>query len=279
MADQPALNKGYKSILFEYCQKKKIGPPSFDTVTGERGYYSEVIIEGTRFGCGDAFAKKKQAENDAARVSLIALGLLVEPKEEDITEEDKEEDIAEEVKEELESTEQAASEDLGQHTSSPSLVGTLHNVPFGHSPLGLSPVASVVTSKNAKSILHEYCQKSKMSLPQYDTEESYHGNRLCGYTCVLTLNDDVTYVTESIFPNKHDAEHSVAAKALVSFSPGSNNSRSPFYTGSQRSFSSPISGSSPRPSNPGMMFKNLLQEHLRQRNLDNPTYDTNMEGW
>lgn len=267
-----ALNKGYKSILFEYCQKRKIGPPSFDTATGERGFYSEVTIEGTKFGCGDVFLKKKQAENDAAKVSLVALGLLVEPKDEE---------IKEEVEVELQSTEQAAEqavpEDSGQHTSSPSPGETLHNVPFGHSPLGQSPVASVLTSKNAKSFLHEYCQKSKMSLPQYDTEESYHGNKLCGYTCVLTLSEE-TYVTESIFPNKRDAEHSVAAKVLASFSPGSNNTRSPFYTGSQRSFSSPMSGESPQPSNPGMMFKNLLQEHLRQRNLDSPIYDTNMEG-
>lgn len=273
-----AANKAYKSILFEYCQKKRIGPPYFNTVIGDgefAGYQSEVTIDGTMFGYGTGFLKKKEAENDAAMLCLTSLGLLAEPNKVETTEQ---------AGEELQSTELATSAGSGQSVSDPSgpspgnnTVNNVPSTPPGFSSLGHSPATSIPMSKKPKSILHEYCQKAKMSLPQYDSEEIYHGNKLCGYTCVLTLNE-VIYDSGSIFPSKRDAEHAAAAKALVSFSPARNNTQSPFYTGSQRSFASPPSGSPISQSSPGMMYKNLLQEHLRQRNLDNPRYDSNMTG-
>lgn len=299
-----SLDKRYKSVLFEYCQKKKINRPSFSTLPAEgdvSGFQSEVTIEGTAFGPGGVFSKKKQAENDASRVCLISLGLLKKPEEEGKGEElvklapqqtestsgvqetpTEAEQRSEAVVQEESDTKQALPVPAESAnlviSSSPVAVpnqpsnGVSSTSAFGYNDQ--SPVHSVLT-KRPKSILQEFCQKSKMSLPVYDTQASYQGNRISGYTCVLTLND-VTYPSDSIYPNKRDAEHSAAAKALASLDP-INIMHSPYSIRSQGPLPSPPL-SSPTFSTHSVSYKNLLQEHMQQRSLESPIYDTKTKG-
>lgn len=271
-----SLDKRYKSILFEYCQKRKIGPPSFDTRTVEgetSGYQSEVTIEETTFGWGQVLAKKKQAESDAARVCLIALGLLNEAKNDDTNEnqtEIKEEQAGDGIEEQKQSTEgdqktdEVLEETIQQEAPShPSL----DTSPFGYPRA--PPSVAVMQSKKPKSVLHEYCQKLKLPHPQYETQESFNGTKFIGFTCTLNLNDETYTCESSVFPTKRDAEHFVAGKALAVLNHAIH---SPSFVGSKHT---PPSGSL---NNPALSYKNLLQEHLHQRNLDGPVYNTELTG-
>lgn len=122
-----------------------------------------------------------------------------------------------------------------------------------------------------KSVLHEFCQSQKMSLPQYETEASYDGNALLGFHCVLFVKDEY-FTTDRLYTNKREAEHAVARKGLNVFG---YYARSPLYTGS-----TPTHQPQGTPSfkTPETSYKNLLQEHLQQRNIETPSYETQLTG-
>ena len=68
-----ALHRPAESCLFEYCQKQKIGPPSFETWAAPSGYQAKVIIDGYHYEQSADHSKKKDEEHDAARICLSAL--------------------------------------------------------------------------------------------------------------------------------------------------------------------------------------------------------------
>lgn len=124
-----------------------------------------------------------------------------------------------------------------------------------------------------KSVLHEFCQSQKLSLPQYETEASYDGNALLGFHCVLEVKDEY-FTTDRLYTSKRDAEHAVARKALNVFG---YYTRSPLYSGSTPTPPRPPSGT-PSFQTPETSYKNLLQEHLQQRNIETPDYETLLTG-
>jgi hypothetical protein len=207
-----AARRSAKSSLFEYCQKRKIGPPYFETWAAANGYQAKVIIDGYPYPTSAVCPKKKDAEHDAADACPRS---------------------------------------------------------FGRPPRNTGSSGGGV--KMPKSVLHEFCQSQKMSLPHYETEANYDGNALLGFHCVLVVKDEY-FTTDRLHANKREAEHAVAHKALNVFE---YYSRSPLYTGSTPTYQPP---GTPSFKTPETSYKNLLQEHLQQRNIETPQYETQLTG-
>ena len=244
-----AARRPAKSSLFEYCQKRKIGPPYIETWAAPNGYQAKVVIDGYAYPCSAVFPKKKEAEHDASAACLASLGIF-------------EGDVGA-VGPELGNQAYPGANQRGRSgfaTPSPRRDGPPNS--------GGSSGGNV---KMPKSALHEFCQSQKMSLPQYETEASYDGTALLGFNCVLVVKDEF-FTTDRLYTNKRDAEHAVARKALNVFG---YYARTPLYTGNI-----PTNQNVGTPSfkTPETSYKNLLQEHLQQRNIETPSYDTQLTG-
>ena len=271
-----AARRSAKSSLFEYCQKRKIGPPYFETWAAANGYQAKVIIDGYPYPTSAVCPKKKDAEHDAADACLASLGIY----------------------EENSGHNQGYPDGQGGQgypgggqgypgggqgyqgdnqnnrssfgTPSPhSNFATPSPRSFGRPPRNSGSSGGGV--KMPKSVLHEFCQSQKMSLPHYETEANYDGNALLGFHCVLVVKDEY-FTTDRLHANKREAEHAVAHKALNVFE---YYSRSPLYTGSTPTYQPP---GTPSFKTPETSYKNLLQEHLQQRNIETPQYETQLTG-
>jgi dsRNA-specific ribonuclease len=275
-----AARRSSKSNLFEYCQKRKIGPPLFENWAAPNGYQAKVLIDGYPYPTSAVCSKKKDAEHDAAKACLASLGIF-----EDDTGGPNE------------FNNQGYPGDQGypggqDYPDGQSYPGANRNgrSSFG-TPSGPSPCSGFSTPsprpfdrpprsggssgggvKMPKSVLHEFCQSQKMSLPQYETEASYDGSALLGFHCVLVVTDEY-FTTDRLYTNKREAEHAVARKALNVFG---YYARSPLYTGD----TPPIHQAVGTPSfkTPETSYKNLLQEHLQQRSIETPDYETQLTG-
>ena len=245
-----AARRSAKSSLFEYCQKRKIGPPYFETWAAPNGYQAKVVIDGYPYPTSAVFSKKKDAEHDASGACLASLGIY----EGDQAGNDQE----------------WGNQDYpGPNQRGQSSFATPSPRPHDRPPKsGGSSGGSV---KMPKSALHEFCQAQKMSLPQYETEASYDGSALLGFNCVLVVKDEY-FTTDRLYTNKRDAEHAVARKALNVFG---YYARSPLYAGGTPT---PLAARTPSFRTPETSYKNLLQEHLQQRNIETPSYETQLTG-
>ena len=255
-----AASRSAKSSLFEYCQKRKIGPPCFETWAAANGYQAKVILDGYPYPASGMFSKKKEAEHDAARACLASLGIFLYDNNGGLSGQN--EDRGNEGYQ-------------GTDPNSPSSFGTPSPSSNFSTPRPLDwpprSGSSGGTGKMPKSVLHEFCQAQKMSLPQYETEASYDGNTLLGFHCVLFVKDEY-FTTDRLYTNKREAEHAVARKALNVFG---YYTRSPLYVGSTPTHQPQ---STPSFKTPETSYKNLLQEHLQQRNIDPPSYETQLTG-
>lgn len=251
-----AVNRSAKSKLFEYCQKRKIGPPYFETWAAPTGYQAKVMIDGHSYPASAVFGKKKDAEHGAASVCLASLGILDDNSG-------------------AQGKQWNNHGDYG-HGGGQGYPGRNGQSNFSTpSPRPVRPPRSGGSSdgsvKMPKSVLHEFCQSQKISLPQYDAEASYDGNALLGFHCVLIVKDEY-FTTDRLYNSKREAEHAVARKALNVFG---YYARSPLYAGN--TLTSRMAGT-PSYQTPETSYKNLLQEHLQQRNIETPSYETQLAG-
>ena len=78
-SNQPHVT--FKNKLQEYVQKKKNPMPSYTTVwvtvNGPPGFVCTLNVEGMQYQ-SDRKQVKKEAEQDAARIALVSLGLVTE---------------------------------------------------------------------------------------------------------------------------------------------------------------------------------------------------------
>ena len=266
-----------KSALFEYCQKRRIGPPFFETWAAANGYQSKVMIDGYPYPTSGVFTKKKDAEHDAAKACLESMGIH-------------DHEIGQEGYGEYNNPQRSTEGySVGAHNG-PSGFPTPNSGPFPRrgssgpfehsnfatpSPRPFDRPRSGGSSGSAvkmpKSVLHEYCQSRKMMLPQYETEATYDGNVVMGFHCTLVVNDEY-FTTDRLHNNKREAEHAAARKALNMFG---YYSTSPAYRGNTTPTSSQ---GAPSFKTPETSYKNLLQEHLQQRNIETPSYETQLTG-
>lgn len=279
-----AGRRSAKSTLFEYCQKRKIGPPYFETWAAPNGYQAKAVIDGYPYPTSAVFSKKKEAEHDASKACLVSLGIF-----EDETDMggaygehspeigahdymgnqgypgDQEYHVDQGY---LEDQGQPGFNDNRQLSFEP---GFLTPSPGNFNRTPRSGGSSGSNAKMPKSVLHEFCQSHKLSLPQYETEANYDGSALVGFHCVLFVKDEY-FTTDHLFSNKRDAEHAVARKALNVLG---YYARSPLNTGN-----TPIHNPAGAPSykTPETSYKNLLQEHLQQRSIETPSYETQLTG-
>ena len=258
-----AASRSAKSTLFEYCQKRKIGPPQFETWAAANGYQAKVIIDGYPYPNSVVCSKKKDAEHDASNACLASLGVF----------EDRHNEYNQERGDQGYIGSQGYPGDdrqPGFGTSSPhSEFSTPSPRSFGRPPQNSGSSGGSV--KMPKSVLHEFCQSQKLTFPQYETEASYDGNVLLGFNCVLVVNDEY-FTTDRLYTNKREAEHAVARKALNVFG---YYARSPLMTGN---IPNQIPPGTPSFRTPDTSYKNLLQEHLQQRNIETPQYETQLTG-
>jgi hypothetical protein len=262
-------SRSAKSCLFEYCQKRKIGPPVFETWAAANGYQAKVIIDGYPYRASAVYSRKKDAEHDAADACLGSLGIF-------------------EVNTGSKSNQQWGNESYAEgqgyleddhhfgfpspHFATPSPlsnVSTPSQRSFGTLPRNSRSSGGDV--KMPKSVLHEYCQWQKLPLPEYETEGSYDRNVLLGFHCVLSVRDEY-FTTDHLYKNKREAEHAVARKALNVFG---YYERSPLITGHTPTHIPP---GTPSFKTPETSYKNLLQEHLQQRSIEAAEYETQLTG-
>ncbi|XP_028399127.1 uncharacterized protein LOC114522593 [Dendronephthya gigantea] len=264
-----------KSILFEYCQKRKIGPPYFETWAAPNGYQAKAVIDGYPYPTSAVFSKKKEAEHDASRACLASLGIFEDETDSGGGYGEHGPDVVM-GNQGYPGENQDYQDNQGcpvdqRYPSVPGQLGSSFSTPsprgFGRPPRSGGPSGGNV--KMPKSVLHEYCQSQKISQPQYETEANYDGCALLGFHCVLFVRDEY-FTTDHLFSNKRDAEHAVAQKALNVFG---YYTRSPLYMDSTPP---PNPAGAPSYKTPESSYKNLLQEHLQQRSIETPSYETQL---
>ena len=68
-----------KSKLQEIAQKQKLKMPEYIVSGAAKNYMASVTFDGRTFSSKKTFAKKKQAEQDAAHIAMYELGHISNP--------------------------------------------------------------------------------------------------------------------------------------------------------------------------------------------------------
>ncbi|XP_047939121.1 uncharacterized protein LOC125186728 isoform X2 [Salvia hispanica] len=256
---------GFKSQLLEYCQKTGLTMPAYETIkegpSHEPVFKSTVVVNNARYVSLPGFYNRKAAEQSAAEVALLALAKS----------NNSSNGISQPVME-------AGQIDVGGIVGI--ATGTTYTppAPTTQSEIDLSrdlsrkmkvmgtnlesheknKPPSVSSCYVFKSQLLEYCQKTGLTTPTYETIKEGPSHEPVFKSTVVVNN--VRYVSLPGFYNRKAAEQSAAEVALLALAKSNNSSSE---------ISQPVLKTG--------LCKNLLQDYAQKMNNVSPLYTCRWE--
>lgn len=273
----------YKGLLQIHCQKAKVVLPSYSCTQRMQGcspvFLANLSVFGQNFNSEAEFSSKKQAEQNAAKVALRELGLLVSDEPNLQQADNKQPLLAADGACDSQGQFCAASnpvstsrtgeslEDRQPTSTSPAEAGEESVPRVAQSP---APTASKV-SLSFKNVLQEKAQKMGVALPQYETTTEGPG-----FVCTMTFNGQ-QFKSEGISSNKKQAQQSAASVAikLLNLEQGTEGNSLIQKTDSPEIQNPAIT---PEKFDNKLSYKNLFQENCQQRGNKPPVYSTSWNG-
>ena len=262
----------FKSLLQHHCQRARQKLPKYSCTERRKGispvYVANLSVLGRNFTSEAEFSTKKKAEQSAAKVALLELGILDAEKKLNLSGSPAPmhasygaysgREVGQSCGEESPVIKVAAEESplKGASPASTSSAKDSNQDAQISSPevqRALSPPndqSSVPAPVSFKSVLSERAQKMGLALPQYETTREGSG-----FVCIVTFNGQ-SFKSEGSLHTKKLAQQNAASVVVNALNL------------EQETCEESVKVS----------YKNLLQENCHQRGYKLPVYSTTSEG-